>query len=85
MWGSRRAPACDLERRSEDLGAYKLSHGGLLVCGFCDRREEGEIRRGEVVLVWLVCSVAQQVCVQMRPRQGCVRLLGLVGVASADL
>jgi hypothetical protein len=47
MWGSRRPPACDLERRPEDLGAHKLSHGGLLVCGFCDRREEREIRRGE--------------------------------------
>ena len=47
MWGSRRAPACDLERRSEDSGAHKLSHGGLLVWCFCDRREEVEIRGGE--------------------------------------
>jgi hypothetical protein len=28
MWGMLAAPACDLERRAENLGAHEFSHGG---------------------------------------------------------
>jgi hypothetical protein len=28
MWGMVAAPACDLERRAENLGAHEFSHGG---------------------------------------------------------
>ena len=41
------APACDLERRAEDLGAHKFSHGELQSCEFCDRRKEEGFRKGE--------------------------------------
>lgn len=57
MWGSRRAPACDLERRAEDLGAHKLSHDGLLLSGFCDRRRDGDFGGAKEVVVVLEGSV----------------------------
>jgi hypothetical protein len=42
------APACDLERRAEDLGAYKFSHGGGCSGGFCDWRGWECVWRGGV-------------------------------------
>jgi hypothetical protein len=42
------APACDLERRAEDLGAYKFSHGGGCSGGVCDWRGWECVWRGGV-------------------------------------
>lgn len=55
MWGIG-APARDLKRRAENLGAHKFSHSDAQVWWICDRRGWEELWRrcGGVVIVVVV-------------------------------